>query len=62
MAKWERKARPWSLTSSLDQAVESQPVTSHTVKGNPEKPAGRWIYHLSEVFGKGSGSYVIGML
>ena len=62
VAKWKRKARPWSLTSSLDQAVESQPVTSHRVKGNPEKRAGRWIYHLSEVFGKGSGSYVRGML
>lgn len=48
--------RPWSGSG------ESACNKSHTVKGNPEKPSGRCIYHLSEVFGKGSGSYVIGML
>lgn len=41
---------------------ESACNKSHTVKGSPEKPAGRRIYYLLEVFGKGLGSYVIGML
>ena len=41
---------------------ESACNKSHKGKGSPEKPAGRRIYYLSEVFGKSLGSYVIGML